>query len=291
MRPFLTILLLCGFLTLTAPAGAQTMSHYPVGVEGIKGASLPPPGFYLRDYNYVYFANQFPEGPPSFDLKAYVQTPRLIWITGQKLFGGYYGMDIIVPLAYQDLDVTGFSGSDFGLGDIFVEPITLSWHLPRADVSFGYGFWAPTGDDDPGDPVAPGKGFTTHMLTGGVTLMLDPDRTWSFSALNRYEFSHENKKTGITPGQYWTIEYGLGKSLSKTIDIGLAGYYQAAATKATGLQAKDSIAGIGPEATFVCPKLGVSTSVRYLRELAASHRPEGNVFTITFTKRLGDSPR
>ncbi len=36
---------------------AQPSAHYAPGVEGIKGASLPPPGVYFRDYNYFYWAN------------------------------------------------------------------------------------------------------------------------------------------------------------------------------------------------------------------------------------------
>lgn len=288
------ILLLGGLLAGTAWVQAQTQSHYPAGVEGIKAASLPPPGFYFRDYNYMYMADTFKEGPPTFDLFANVQAPRLIWITNKKILGGYYGMDVIVPLAYQDLDMTGFSGSDFGLGDVFVEPITLSWHQAQFDVSFGYGLWTPTGDFHTTDPISPGKGFLTHMLTGGVTYFFDKDKTWSFSALNRYEFSHEMKQTDVTPGQYWTLEYAAGKSLSKTVEVGVAGYYQAQATKASGFGApatKDSIAAIGPEITLVCPKLGLSTSIRYLREMGASNRPEGNVFNLTFTKRLGNSPK
>jgi hypothetical protein len=30
---------------------AQPTAHYVPGVAGIQGASLPPPGFYVRDYN------------------------------------------------------------------------------------------------------------------------------------------------------------------------------------------------------------------------------------------------
>ena len=37
---------------------AQPSAHYAPGVEGIKGASLPPPGVYFRDYNYFYWADQ-----------------------------------------------------------------------------------------------------------------------------------------------------------------------------------------------------------------------------------------
>lgn len=288
----LKLLIICGLLAGTGLVQAQTQSHYPAGVEGVKAASLPPPGFYLRDYNYIYFSDNFQEGPPDFDLFAYVQVPRLIWITGQKVLGGYYGMDIILPFAYQNLEtgIPGLRGSDFSLGDIFVEPVTLSWHTQRYDFSFGYGFWAPSGSFSALDPVSPGKGFWTHMLTGGLTYFPDKEKTWSISALNRYEISHENKDTGITPGQYWTIEYGLAKSLSKTVDVGLAGYYQAQATRTGGQDApefKDSVAGIGPEVTFVVPGIGMAASVRYLREIGAVHRPQGNAVNIIFTKRIG----
>jgi hypothetical protein len=286
---FAAIGVFCSFVVGAGLLQAQT-THYPAGVEGIKGASLPPPGFYFRDYNYIYFSDSFKEGPPAFDVFANVQAPRLIWITGHKVLGGYYGMDAIVPLVYQDLEMTGFRGSDFSVGDLFVEPVTLSWHQERADFSFGYGFWAPTGDHSAGNPVSPGKGFWTQMLTAGVTVYADEAKTWSLSALNRYEFNQKRKETGITPGQYWTLEWGLAKSLPKAIELGLAGYYQAQSTLAKGFGAplgKDSVVGLGPEITVVCPKLGFSTSVRYMRETGASNRPEGHTINITLTKRLG----
>jgi hypothetical protein len=80
------------------------------------------------------------------------------------------------------------------------------------------------------------------------------------------------------------------KSLSKTVDIEIAGYYQAQVNRVKGpdaSNAKDSATAIGPEITFVCPKLGLSTSIRYLRETSASNRPQGNVLNLIFTKRLG----
>jgi hypothetical protein len=267
----------------------QAQTHYPAGVEGIKGSSLPPPGFYLRDYNYIYFSGKFENGPPSFDLFAYVQVPRIIWITKQKVLGGYYGMDVIVPFAYQDLDMTGFHGSDFSVGDIFVEPVTLSWHLKQFDYSFGYGFWAPTADYSPSDPVSPGKGFWTQMFTGGITYYPDKEKAWSFSALNRYEFNQENKDTRLTPGQYWTLEWALAKSLKKTMDLGIVGYHQLQTTTADGVGAstqKSRIFGIGPEVTFAIPKIGLNTSFRYLREVGAHQQQEGNTINITLTRRF-----
>ncbi|HTY64167.1 MAG TPA: transporter [Acidobacteriota bacterium] len=284
-----SVVLFCG---LTLGVGLlQAQTHYPAGVEGIKGPSLPPPGVYIRDYDYMYFANKLAvdQGPPDFDLFANIQAPRLIWITPAKIFGGYYGMDVIVPLVYQNLDMTGFSGSDFSLGDVFVEPITLSWHGKQYDASFGYGLWTPTGDFKATDPISPGKGFLTQMLTAGVTYYPDAKKTWSLAALNRYEFNQKNDETGITPGQYWTLEWGIGKSVTKTVEVGATGFFQAQTTKASGLDAsaeKDHVAGIGPEINLACPKLKLSTSIRYVREVGAHNRTEGNVLNVIFTRRF-----
>jgi hypothetical protein len=287
--PFMLIALLCGLMLGAACVQAQTEAHYPAGVEGIKGASLPPPGVYFRDYNYIYFSDHFEAGPPVFDIFVNVQAPRLIWITPKKVLGGFYGMDVIVPLVYQDLDMTGFHGSDFSLGDIFVEPITLSWHLKQFDYSFGYGFWAPSGSYNRTDPVSPGKGFWTHMFTGGITYYPDKGKTWSFSALNRYEISQKNKDTQITPGQYWTLEWGLGKALSKTLELGAVSYFQTQTTDADGPGArkiKDRVVGIGPEVTYAIAKIGLSTSFRYFFEMGSQQRPEGNTINIILTKRF-----
>ena len=169
-------------------------------------------------------------------------------------------MDVLVPFVYQDLDVTGFSGNDLSLGDIFVEPVTLSWHLDRFDISFGYGLWFPTGDFSQTNPISPGKGFITHMLTGGITVYTDEEKKWSISALSRYEFSHEQDKTLIAPGDYYTIEYGLARQVTGTIEAGLVGYVQTQTTMAKFPDAtapeKESAVAYGPEVTYAIPKLG-----------------------------------
>jgi len=277
---------------LTALAGfAQAQTHYPAGAEGIKGPQLPPPGFYFRDYNYIYFADEFPGGPPEFDLKAYVQVPRAVWITNKQILGGFYGMDIIVPFAYQNLSFPEFSDSRFSLADIFVEPITISWHEQKFDAAVGYGFWAPTGDFSMTDPVSPGKGFWTQMITGGVTYYPDTGKTWSLSALNRYEFNQKQDQTDVTPGQYWTVDWGISKSVNKTMELGLAGYHQMATTSAKidgdpSGNPKDYATALGPEVTFAFPSKMFFLTGRYLFEVSADKRPKGSTIVITLTKGL-----
>jgi len=107
--------------------------------------------------------------------------------------------------------------------------------------------------------------------------------------LNRYEFCHEQEDTDTDPGQVYTIEWGISKSLRKTVDVGVIGYYQQQVTEDSGPVATDELdrkVGIGPEVSAVCPKLGLITSLRYAYEFAAVERPEGHLVTLTLTKRF-----
>lgn len=288
-----------GVLAVTSLVQAASFSgHYPAGVEGIKGGSLPPPGFYLRDYNLFYVADRFPDvGPPDFEAFAYVQAPRLIWITDLKLLGGSYGMDALFPFYYGEVDssVGGpFPDSTFALGDIFVEPITLSWHWKKWDLGFGYGFWTPNGDynEDGSRPARMlAQGFWTHMFTLGGTWIPDADKAWSVSVLNRYEIHMEHLDKDLTVGNTYTLEWGVSRAVnkSKTVEVGLIGYYQTQVTGDSGSDArgtKDYVVAVGPEISAFCPKLGLFTSLRYAYEWEAKERPQGHTFTLTLTKRF-----
>ena len=151
-------------------------------------------------------------------------------------------------------------------------------------------FWAPTGDyNRTGSRSARllAKGFWSHMLTAGATWYPDQEKTWSLSALNRYEFHMENKDLDFTAGDTYTVEFGVGKSLNKFVDVGLAGYYQKQTTgySPDGAGSMDHVVGLGPEISTFCPKLALFTSLRYLRELDAKDRPEGHTVSLTLTKR------
>ncbi len=306
--PCFAALLAAGATAVSAQTIPPIVGHYPAGAEGIKAASLPPPGFYFRDYNFGYFANDFPiGGPPGFEsLDAYIQAPRLIWISDWKILGANYGADLIVPFGWQQMKAdlpdpraVTLPGTppptvhtvfrDFGLGDIQIAPVLLAWHGKQWDAAFGYAWWAPSGDYSTANPASIGKGFWSQMFTFGGTYYFDPEKTWAVSLLNRYEFNQPNQDLNYRPGQILTMEWGLSKSLTKTIDVGLIGYYQQQTTDDSGANVTKlhaHVVGVGPEISAVCTKLGVIASLRYVRELEAAYRPEGNLLTLTLTKRL-----
>jgi hypothetical protein len=267
--------------------------HYVPGVEGLKGASLPPPGVYVRDYNVFYTSDRVNSdagesaGPPGFKANVYANVPRVIWITDKKLLGGFVGVDALLPLVNTSVKFNGYDSSTFGIGDFFAES-TLSWHVPQFDFSLAAGCWMPTGDSGPGTTRA-GMGFWSPMLTAGATWYVDQEKTWAVSALSRYEFATESRDTHITPGQNYTLEWGVSKTLAKVWDVGAVGYLQQQITKDHGAGSDpnlDQVAAIGPEVSVAFPKQMFFISARYLYEFTAQNRTQGHTIALTLTKRL-----
>jgi hypothetical protein len=256
----------------------------------------------LRDYNWFYSADHFNDAQGNRGVNQtafiYAQTPRLLWITDEKILGGYLGVDALVPFMYKDL--RGFD-QDFSMGDMFFEG-TWSSHWKQWDVALGVGAWAPTGEygtlTGPGgnkvsNPIHAGLGYWGEMLTAGATYYPDEAKRWSISALNRYEFNQEQKDTDVTPGQAYTVEGGIGYALamseSQKIDFGAIGYYQQQVTGNSGdgvPSGHNRVAGIGPEINAFFPKIMLGISLRYAYEFLAENRLQGNTLELTVTKRF-----
>jgi hypothetical protein len=294
---FVRLVLVASLALLPGLLQAQPSAHYVPGVEGIKGATLPPPGFYFRDYNYFYTADQLnnasgnKNGPADLDTFTYANLPRVIWITDTKFLGGFVGVDGFLPLVYHQASLnlgpgSSFNGNTFGVGDFFAEG-TLSWHLKQFDFSVGSGIDAPTGDSptSPGPTTAPGMGYWTFMQTAGATWYIDQEKTWAVSALNRYEFNTEQRDTHITPGQVYTLEWGVSKTVAKVVDLGAAGYYQQQVTS-TSKSPLNRVAAVGPEVVVTFPDQMLFVSLRYNYEFMAENRAQGHAFALTLTKRF-----
>ena len=294
--------------------GARVMAddnrngHYVNGVEGIKGATLPPPGLYARLYNVFYTADKLTDGngdeitsvpgpggaiPVDFEVQVLAFVPRLIWISDFKLLGGNYGADILVPLLYTDVELDPVLEDDaWGFGDMYVEPLLLAWHGARWDAAFGLSMYIPTGDYDADEPASPGKDMWTLMTTLGGTVYLDEAKTWSASILGRYETHSERDETDVQYGDEFHFEWGIGKTVAKFVDVGLAGYCQWQVTDDSGDDVvwdageHDQVFAVGPEVLVFMPKAGLFASLRSEWEFEAKDRPEGNVTVLTLTKIL-----
>jgi hypothetical protein len=313
--------------------------HYPAGSEGIKAGSLPAPGFYVQDYNSFYYADRMQGFGGAFDLEngfntfSYVQSPRLLWMSHWKIFGANFGMAVRIPIEYKETTFKGspilsgggggsspgggyFPGTTivqykeekFGLADIEVEPVMLSWRFKHFDFSAGYSFWAPTGDYSQHQSFLfnLGQGYWTHSFSLGITWYPDAKETWAVSILNHYDINTAQYSTLVyttsggvasedtTLGDIYTLEWAVSKTIMKNTEVGLTGYYQQQVTATEGptidgptwQNEKIHVAGIGPEICVNLPKWGLSASLRYDYEFSAMDHPQGHLINLSFIKKF-----
>lgn len=290
-----------GTSLLATPALAVN-GHYVPGIEGLSAAAAPPEGLYYRGYLMHYDIDSFRDasgnaapGRNSGSVNAWAH--RFIWMTGQQFLGADYGMEAIVPMLDIELDLDVAGGQRFeddGLGDVFVGPVILGWHGEQWDATFAAGHWFDTADFEAENPASVGKGYGTTMLTLGGMWHLDAERRWNVSALSRYEIKTEQDATGITPGDSWLLEWGLGHRLENGLELGLVGYdaWQLEADDGAATGAKAERHAIGVEAGYLWPAVGVQLKGAAYHEYDAEAgglkglESEGDAIRLQLTKFL-----
>lgn len=291
-----TLALLAG---LYSPGWAATSgSHYNYGVEGVLGATAPPPGWHYRMYNLWYNPNTLKDNsgntvPVNFDLNVFASVQRIIHVTDIKILGADFLYDVVVPLVDTDFTFGPFSDShSFTVGDIEIEPFALGWHQPRWDATFALAVIVPTGHFEGTEPASPGLGYWSGRLTLGGTYYFDDKKTWSASVLTRTLINGKQEDTDITPGSEFVAEYGVGKEFMVAntwmIRPGLAGasYWQFtddSDESATADQHKKAHA-IGAELNIFYLPMLFQVNLRYLEEYGVDNGPEESRFIATLTK-------
>lgn len=281
-------------VAIHAAPGYAVNGHYVGGLEGIRNASVPPEGVYYRGYiiHYDIDSIQDPDGntvPGDNSGSVSALSNRLVWITGRKFLGADYGMEAIVNVQRNDFEFAGLGidRTETGIGDVFLGPVVLGWHGEQWDSVFAAGHWFDTSDYASTNPVSVGKGFGTTMLTLGGTWHLDPARSWSFSALSRYEIKTEQDDTGVTPGDSWIVEWAISHQLDNGLDVALVGYDGWQLESDSGAAAgngKVEQHGIGVEVALGLPAMGAMLNAAVYTEYRNRNRPEGSLFRLSLTK-------
>ena len=278
-----------------AVSSAQAEGHYVPGVEGLQGASVPPPGFYYLGYLVNYNIDDFRAPGTSDNLPGHNRgtvtalSNRFVWISQYKLLGADYGMEAIVPVMRTSLTINaaGISDTRSGVGDVYLGPLVLGWHGQQWDAVAAAGVWLDSASTS--HPASPGKGFKSTMLTGGLTYYFDSAKTWTGSALMRFERNGKND-AGLRPGNQLTMEWGVGKSFG-TWQAGLVGYSQWQTSEDSGPGAsthKASRHALGAEVVYPVPGAGMFLKGALYKELSAEAgtgaQPKGSLLRFSLVK-------
>ncbi len=320
--------------TLATAVGTQAgeLGHYLPGVLNIRDFFVPEPGFYYAQYHYLYIADTLknrngdevgsltrtgPLGTTTVtvdpDIDVFALVPTFIWVSPWQVLGARYGAFIAPSFAdgsaQVDLSVArsgrfldgGFDRSleadtGMGVGDLFVQPLWLGWSGKHYDVSAGYGFYAPTGEENIGLEF-----WTNQFQLAGAWYPFE-NRGTAVTLAGTYEIQSEMEDQDLTPGDRVSLNWGVSQYLPLTEDqtwlaeLGASGYSQWQVEQDSGsdvrrfprlnvqLNAKDEVhaAGFQGGLTFVPWK--VSLTVRYQWEFGAEARFEGENLVVTLAK-------
>jgi len=286
---------------------AQQKGLWVPGQYGLNAGVVPDPGFTYMNMAMNYSASQLNDnhGNPLPSLTGtysfWVDENILMYVPNKKILGGDYAPYIDLNVANGSL-VAAIQGTNLsangggsGFADTFIVPVNFAWHFSRADFNVGYGFFAPTGRYTPGASDNIGSGYWGNSILSGTTFYITKDKGTSANVFGDWEAHGKKSGTNLTPGQAFTMEWGLGQALplskgnsDKLLQVGLVGYdqWQVSSNGGTIGQTPASVIpyysghAVGGQANFILPPHGLNFFFKYYAELSAKARPQGR--TIVF---------
>lgn len=292
------------FTLISFYSNAQLKGGHILGAMGLQsGTQAPENTLSVYVPAYIYTANCLRNadgdkiGNP--DLTMFITGVGANYVSDFKILGANYGATILLAGASNTIQGSYIdSKSNFAFTDMYVQPIQLGWHHKKADFVFSYQMYIPTGKYELGGSDNSGLGMFMNEFSAGTTLFFNEKKTFHFSALAAYEINGKKKDTDIKTGDILSIEGGLGKTFycmnaEKTAPKGIlnAGliYYLQYKVSDDKIPVgsliiepdKDHITALGAEVNYFHIGSTTQAGFRWVSELGAVNRFQGNTFFIT----------
>jgi len=307
---------LCWVAVLAVLCGVGSAHAYDLPSVNLGFTSFmdggPPagPGLYVSQYFQYYSSEQFTDhkgnnllpGNADEDLNVYVSLTQVIYQSDQAaVFGGKWGLNLIVPLVSFDLDY-GNNGpypedNGSGLGDLTVGPF-LQWdpimgaNGPLFMHRIEFQFLLPTGKYDSDKELNPGSNFFSFNPYWAATLFLAPQ--WTVSTRIHYLYNFKNNDPNraypgandTQAGQAVHANFATSYGVLPDLRLGINGYYlkQFTDLEVDGDSIQDTreqVLGIGPGLLWSISKDAFLFLNVYFETLA-ENRPEGERYNLRF---------
>jgi len=308
------ILALC--LTATAWANPGTSGALN-GVEDIYTGALPPPGFYFMNYTLFYeadaIANHKGNDIEGTKVTMIADAMRFIYSSDINVLGGHLAWHTVIPLVHKDLKNGALKRSYSGVGDIYVSPFILGWHLhpengvPTLHIAVGQDIIMPTGEFDKdellpaningvpvNDTFNPNIG-TNHWTFESVFAVTKvyPKSGLVLDAKLMYDIHTEESKTDVKTGDQFHCDFAAtmpilsaveGDKITEQLRAGINGYYFTSLEKdeykGTNIKgSKEKVFAIGPLVRYNFSER-TSLTAKALFETRARNRPEGTAIWL-----------
>ncbi len=288
-------------LLLPSPAAAQLNGQNIKGDSGLKSGSQAPPGAYVAVPLWFYSADAVKDGDGDEILNGSLDSAvfgvGLNVVTNRRVFGANYGFLVVLPGANNRVQGAEDFDANPGAGvtDMYVQPISLGWHRPRADFTAAYGLYVPIGRYEDGADDNTGLGMWGQEILLGTTVYLNTRRTLHAATTATFDFQSEKEDSDTKVGNIANLEGGVGMDfLGGGLTAGLAYFGTFKLTEdefdsdlvSRLIRGKNRVWGLGPEFSLAIAAnrtIYGFVTVRYQWELGARLTTEGGAWNVLAT--------
>lgn len=303
-RKTLAILVGIGLIFCAGHAPAADVALPPVNLGDTSFQDgIAFPGLLVEETIGYYHAGRLNDSqgtkiPGSNQLTTVSATTHVAYISNLRLLGGFYGAEILLPLADVDVDTSfGPKDRERGVGDLIVSPFILQWTdhklfgMPYFH-RFVFDMTLPTGSYDRNRPVNAGSNLVSINPYYAFTIM--PTERLELSARLHYLWNSENDRPfvgagaeTVQPGQAFHANYAASCEVIKGVRLGVNGYVlqQFTEDKMDGrsqANSEERVFGIGPGIRLSVS--GMSLYINSYFETGAENRPEGTKVVFRLSK-------
>lgn len=274
----------------------------------------PPPGFIVPVY-YSYsnmnfynangdktdeLINPVPQNPSTLSVAQNVETNSfivmLIYGAKTKLLNANWGFMVVPSVNNASANIVldyfstqsgsgnvSFKNNSWGLGDIYIQPLWLTWNSMRWGYSFTYGVWAPVGRYTYGDAKNIGLGYWSHNLRFATKCKLHPQ--WLATLASRYEINAYQKGVDFREAPHLTIDYGISYTMAKGHEAGMFGFYSTQVGSDQGAKGSflsDKYFGIGAYGSYWIKPGKFGVLARITQHFGTTNRFAGTAFQLGF---------
>jgi hypothetical protein len=274
----------CIFFLNAGPAHGQQKGQYIPGQQGLNAGALPDPGFTYANLTLNYSADTLKNAsgnsvPLTGSYNIWAVENIFFYVPKFKLLGAKLAVMVAAPT---------LANGSLTLGSLRFPNIALNaGGEGLASDNVGSGYWG------------------NHLITGS-TFYITKNKGTTANLFTDWEF-HGSKATAAgtsaTPGQAFTMEWGLGqvlplkKDFSRLLQLGVIGYDQWQVSDNQGLVSPNiptnalpyySVHAIGFQTNFILPAKALNFLFKFEDEYRAFARPEGHtiVFGGSYTFRI-----
>ncbi|WP_234729445.1 SphA family protein [Acidocella facilis] len=281
-----------------AQAEESGQTNWPMGVQTVGDAILPPPGdteFYSYTQNYDAYSDTNSQGKnsvPGFRLTVLASAQRVIHTWNQSLGNFNFSSGVILAENYLSLRADGSSGSTVGLNYIYLNPLFVTYNLPKLHFMFAPSVFIPVGSYSRNNFINPA--FNYYTFTQEMAINYNPTPRLEITAEPTFSVNFTDPATGYHSGANFIGEGGINYAAIPShpnLFLGMTGYFADQFTNDTqhgvvvGDGNKLEKLAIGPQLIYYFTP-ATAVVFKWQHEVLVHNGPKGDRFWFEFALPL-----